>query len=66
MNRFHCLSMAAIAMLAVPAVHAQAPAAADKRPVPAAYSQIYHVSFVQAAPGKIGELWWASGRGLPV
>jgi len=56
MNRFRCLSMAGIALLAVPAVHAQAPSAAGKRPVPAAFSQIYHVSFVQAAPGKIGEL----------
>ncbi len=56
MNRFRCLSIAGLVLLAVPAVHAQAPAAADKRPVPAAFSQIYHVSFVQAAPGKIGEL----------
>lgn len=56
MNRFRCLSIAGLALLAVPAVHAQAPASGASRPVPAAFSQIYHVSFVQAAPGKLGEL----------
>lgn len=56
MNRFRCLSIASIALLAVPAVHAQAPSSAASRPVPAAFSQIYHVNFVQAAPGKLAEL----------
>ena len=56
MQRLHLLSVAGLCLLAVPAVHAQAPAAADKRAVPAAFSQIYHVSFVQAAPGKLAEL----------
>ena len=53
---FRCLSVTGLVMLAVPAVYAQAPSTGAERPVPAAWSQIYHVSFVQAAPGKIGEL----------
>lgn len=56
MNRFRCFSVAGLALLAVPVAHAQAPAPAARRPVPAAFSQIYHVSFVQAAPGKLSEL----------
>ena len=56
MNRCRSLSIAGLVLLAVPAVHAQAPASGAQRPVPAAFSQIYHVSFVQAAPGKLGEL----------
>jgi len=56
MNRSRCLSVAGLVMLAVPAAYAQAPSGSAQRPVPAAWSQIYHVSFVQAAPGKIVEL----------
>jgi hypothetical protein len=56
MQRFRSLSIAGLVLLAVPVVQAQAPASAAPRPVPAAFSQIYHVSFVQAAPGKLAEL----------
>lgn len=56
MHRFDRLAVAGLCLLAVPAVHAQAPAAGAKQAIPAAFSQIYHVSFVQAAPGKLEEL----------
>ena len=56
MNRCRSLSIAGLVLLAAPAVHAQAPASGAERPVPVAFSQIYHVTFVQAAPGKLGEL----------
>lgn len=56
MNRFRSLSIAGLVLLAVPTVQAQAPASGAQRPVPPAFSQIYHVSFVQAAPGKSVEL----------
>ena len=45
-----------LVMLAVPAAYAQAPSSAAQPPIPAAWSQIYHVHFVQAAPGKYAEL----------
>jgi len=54
MLRFR-LSVAGLIMLAVPAV-AQTPSAAAQPPIPAAWSQIYHVHFTQAAPGKYAEL----------
>jgi hypothetical protein len=56
MNRCRSFSIAGLVLLAVPAVQAQTPATGAKRPVPVGFSQIYHVNFVQAAPGKLGEL----------
>src|SRR5687767_1649861 len=56
MNRFDFLAVAGLCLLAVPAAYPQAPAAAVKPSIPTAFSQIYHVSFVQAAPGKLEEL----------
>ena len=54
MLRFR-LSVVGLVMLAVPAV-AQTPSSAAQPPIPAAWSQIYHVHFAQAAPGKYAEL----------
>lgn len=56
MPRFRCLSVVGLVMLVVPTVYAQAPSSGAQPPVPAAWSQIYHVHFVQAAPGKYAEL----------
>ncbi len=56
MLRFRFLSLVGLVMLAVPTVYAQAPASGAEPPVPAAWSHIYHVHFVQAAPGKYAEL----------
>ena len=56
MLRFRFLSLVGLVMLAVPTVHAQSPASGAQPPVPAAWSHIYHVHFVQAAPGKYAEL----------
>ena len=56
MHRFRRLAVAGLVLLAVPAVHAQSTSSTAQPPVPAAWSQIYHVHFVQAAPGKLPEL----------
>ena len=54
MLRFRLFAVGLV-MLAVPAV-AQTPSSAAQPPIPAAWSQIYHVHFTQAAPGKVAEL----------
>ena len=55
MLRFR-LSVVGLVMLAVPSVYAQAPSSGAQPPMPAEWSQIYHVHFTQAAPGKYAEL----------
>lgn len=55
MPRFH-LSVVGLVLLAVPTVYAQAPSSGAQPPMPAEWSQIYHVHFAQAAPGKYAEL----------
>jgi hypothetical protein len=55
MLRFR-LSVVGLLMLAVPSVYAQAPSSGAQPPMPAEFSQIYHVHFTQAAPGKYADL----------
>jgi hypothetical protein len=50
------LSVVGLAMLAAPTVYAQAPSSGAQPPIPSEWSQIYHVHFAQAAPGKYAEL----------